>query len=36
VVARRLFAFVFDEENDLFRWTDGRFAFSREYADWGF
>ena len=27
-------AFVFDEERDLFRWTDGRFAFSREKADW--
>jgi hypothetical protein len=26
-------AFVYDEENDLFRWTDGRFAFSREHAD---
>ena len=21
-------AFVYDEERDLFRWTDGRFAFS--------
>lgn len=26
--------FVYDEERDLFRWTDGRFAFSREHADW--
>src|SRR5918994_5870101 len=27
-------AFVYYEEHDLFRWTDGRFAFSREHADW--
>ena len=27
-------AFVHDEELDLFTWTDGRFAFSREHADW--
>ena len=27
-------AFVYDEDKDLFRWTDGRFAFSREHADW--
>ena len=27
-------AFVYDEEKDLFRWTDGRFAFSRDHADW--
>jgi hypothetical protein len=27
-------AFVYDEEKDLFGWTDGRFAFSREHADW--
>ena len=27
-------AFVYDEEKHLFRWTDGRFAFSREHADW--
>jgi hypothetical protein len=27
-------AFVYDEEKDVFRWTDGRFAFSREHADW--
>jgi hypothetical protein len=27
-------AFVYDEEKDLFRWTDGRFAFSLEHADW--
>ena len=26
-------AFVYDEEHDLSRWTDGRFAFSREHAD---
>jgi hypothetical protein len=26
---------VYDEEADLFRFrSDGRFAFSREYADW--
>jgi hypothetical protein len=25
---------VYDEEQDLFRFTDGRFAFSREHADW--
>jgi hypothetical protein len=24
---------VYDEEKDLFRFTDGRFAFSREHAD---
>jgi len=28
-------AFVYDEEHDLFRFTDGRFAFSREHADCG-
>lgn len=28
-------AFVYGAEHDLFRWTDGRFAFSREHADWG-
>ena len=28
-------AFVYDEEHDLFRFTDGRFAFSREHSDWG-
>ena len=28
-------ALVYDEEHDLFRFTDGRFAFSREHADWG-
>jgi hypothetical protein len=28
-------AFVYDEEHDLSRFTDGRFAFSREHADWG-
>jgi hypothetical protein len=27
-------AFIYDEEKDLFRFTDGRFAFSREHADW--
>jgi hypothetical protein len=26
---------VYAEEKDLFRFTDGRFAFSREHADWG-
>ena len=26
--------YVYDEEKDLFRWTDGKFAFSREHADW--
>ena len=25
--------FVYDKENDLFRFPDGRFAFSREWAD---
>jgi hypothetical protein len=25
--------FVYDEEHDLFRFPDGRFAFSREWAD---
>ena len=25
--------FVYDEENDLFRSPDGRFAFSREWSD---
>jgi hypothetical protein len=24
--------FVYDEENDLFRFPDGRFAFSREWS----
>jgi hypothetical protein len=28
------FAFVYDAEHDLFRFTDGRFAFSREHANW--
>ena len=27
-------AFYYDEDKDLFRWTDGKFAFSREHADW--
>ena len=25
--------FIYDEENDLFRFKDGRFAFSRTHAD---
>jgi hypothetical protein len=25
--------FVYDEENDLFRFPDGRFAISREWSD---
>jgi len=25
---------VYDEEKNLFRFTDGRFAFSHEHADW--
>ena len=25
--------FVYDEENDLFHFEDGRFAFSRTHAD---
>jgi hypothetical protein len=25
--------FVYDEEKDLFRFPDGRFAFSKEWAD---
>jgi hypothetical protein len=25
--------YVYDEENDLFRFEDGRFAFSRTHAD---
>jgi hypothetical protein len=28
-----LFDFIYDEENDLFRFNDGRFAFSRTRAD---
>jgi hypothetical protein len=28
-----LFDFVYDEENDLFRFKDGSFAFSRTHAD---
>ncbi len=28
-------AYVYDEEHDLFRFRDGRFAFSRRHADWG-
>jgi hypothetical protein len=27
-------ALVFDEEKALFRFRDGRFAFSRDHADW--
>ncbi len=27
-------ALVFDEERELFRFRDGKFAFSREHADW--
>jgi len=31
--ARRVSFFVYNEEKDLFRFPDGRFAFSREWAD---
>lgn len=27
-------AYVHDEEREMFRFRDGRFAFSREHADW--
>lgn len=27
-------AYVYDEERDLSRFRDARFAFSREHADW--
>ena len=27
-------AFVYDEEKDLFPWTNGHFAISHEQADW--
>ena len=27
-------AFVYNEEHDLFRFRDARFAFSQEHADW--
>ena len=27
-------ALVYDKERDLFRFRDGKFAFSREHADW--
>jgi hypothetical protein len=27
-------ALVYDEENDLFRFRDGQFAFSREHGNW--
>jgi len=26
----------YDGERELFRFHEGRFAFSREHADWGF
>jgi hypothetical protein len=29
-----LLALVYDEEKELFRVRDGRFAFSREHPDW--
>ena len=25
---------MYGEEKDLFRWTDGGYAFSRKHADW--
>jgi hypothetical protein len=28
-----LSSFIYDEQKDLFRFPDGRFAFSRTYAD---
>ena len=28
-----LLGFVYDEQKDLFRFKNGRFAFSRRYAD---
>jgi hypothetical protein len=28
-----LFDFIYDEEKDLFRFKDGRFAFSRTHVD---
>ena len=27
-------ALVYDEQKELFRFRDGRFAFSRDHADW--
>jgi hypothetical protein len=27
-------ALIYDEEKNLFRFRDGRFAFSRDHADW--
>lgn len=27
-------ALVYDEQKDIFRFTDGRFAFSHDHADW--
>jgi hypothetical protein len=27
-------ALIYDEEQDLFRFRDGRFAFSRDHAYW--
>ncbi len=30
---REVSGFVYDEEKDLFRFRDGRFAFSRTHAD---
>ena len=27
--------FLYDEELDVFRFEDGRFAFCKEFADWG-
>jgi hypothetical protein len=27
--------FVYDKELDVFRFEDGRFAFCKEFADWG-
>ena len=27
-------ALIYGEEKDLFKFVDGRFAFSREHADW--
>lgn len=28
-------ALLYDKEKDQFRFRDGRFAFSRDHADWG-
>ena len=27
-------AFIYEEQKHLFKWTDGRCAFSQEHADW--